>query len=287
MDMAPMTGGCHYAWDCDGYTKDCSNCVAVANFLEGKPLKNHKQKVDFVKKVSLVTLSASDHLTKQLKQSTIFKNSRVVELILGIDFQVFKPIKNLELRKKFGIPLSKRVMFIGATDLDQERKGVQYIVEALNKFKEKWPELTESLFLMVAGKVSMEGILGSLEIDGKHIGFLNGDAKLAEAYQLADFFVSASIKDTGPMMINESIMSGTPVISFKMGVAENLVVSGQTGYLAELKNSGDLATGIYELMRLSDVELDQIKNNCRKLALEKASVEVQIKTFLKEIGCEV
>jgi len=29
MDMAPMTGGCHYSWKCKGYEKHCGNCPAL------------------------------------------------------------------------------------------------------------------------------------------------------------------------------------------------------------------------------------------------------------------
>ncbi len=28
MDMAPMTGGCHYAWDCEKYKMKCGGCPA-------------------------------------------------------------------------------------------------------------------------------------------------------------------------------------------------------------------------------------------------------------------
>jgi glycosyltransferase involved in cell wall biosynthesis len=47
-------------------------------------------------------------------------------------------------------------------------------------------------------------------------------------------------------MINESIMCGTPVVSFRMGVAEDLIINGETGYIVKLKNIRDLANGIDE-----------------------------------------
>lgn len=31
-DMSILTGGCHYSWGCDGYTKDCSFCPALSSF---------------------------------------------------------------------------------------------------------------------------------------------------------------------------------------------------------------------------------------------------------------
>ena len=31
LDMAPLTGGCHYAWDCSGYTRNCGKCPALGS----------------------------------------------------------------------------------------------------------------------------------------------------------------------------------------------------------------------------------------------------------------
>ena len=59
--------------------------------------------------------------------------------------------------------------------------------------------------------------------------------------------VHLSIEDSGPMMINESIMCGTPVVCFDMGVARDLVHTGRTGYRAALRDSSDLAFGIREV----------------------------------------
>ena len=29
MDMATVTGGCHYAWDCKGYLNNCGSCPGI------------------------------------------------------------------------------------------------------------------------------------------------------------------------------------------------------------------------------------------------------------------
>lgn len=284
MDMAPMTGGCHYAWDCKGYTIGCKKCPAVPFYFKNKPSETLIKKTIFVQKTKTVALSGTVHLTNQLKQSSVFKKADVLELMLGIDSELFKPVDNSNLRSSYGIQDNQRVLFIGASNINEERKGFNYILEALKAFKRKWPNHSQNLFLLVAGKSDGFDAIDSIGLAGKYIGFLKGDQKLAEAYQVSDFFVSASIEDSGPMMINESIMAGTPVISFRMGVAEDLVISYKTGYLARLKDVDDLAKGIYELVSMSDFELNEMKARCRQFALEKTSVDVQINSFLNEIG---
>jgi len=40
IDNAPITGGCHYPWECKGYENDCSNCPAI----QSKLIKNWQRK---------------------------------------------------------------------------------------------------------------------------------------------------------------------------------------------------------------------------------------------------
>lgn len=54
-------------------------------------------------------------------------------------------------------------------------------------------------------------------------GFLS-ENELFEVYCAADVFMSTTIADSGPMMVNYSIACGTPVVSFPIGVAQDLVM---------------------------------------------------------------
>jgi glycosyltransferase involved in cell wall biosynthesis len=81
------------------------------------------------------------------------------------------------------------------------------------------------------------------------------------------------------MMINESIMCGTPVVAFEMGVAPDLVHTGQTGYRAKLKDNEDLAKGIAQILGLSKDAYDAMSNNCRELGLRSCHPDVQEKGF--------
>jgi glycosyltransferase involved in cell wall biosynthesis len=116
-----------------------------------------------------------------------------------------------------------------------------------------------------------------------HLGYFPEDKQLALAYQSADIFVCPSVEDAGPMMINESVMCGTPVVSFDMGVALDLVHTGETGYRAKLQDSSDLAQGMYDLLTLDKIEYERISKNCRNLGLLRCHPTAQIKDFEKLI----
>jgi glycosyltransferase involved in cell wall biosynthesis len=98
---------------------------------------------------------------------------------------------------------------------------------------------------------------------------------IASAYKAADVFICPSIEDSGPMMINQSLMCGTPVVSFEMGVAFDLVITGETGYRVKLKDTNDMAKGIMNILALDKISYGKMSDNCRKLALDLCSPEVQ------------
>jgi len=140
------------------------------------------------------------------------------------------------------------------------------------------------LILVSAGEKVNKKFFSKISIHYKHIGHLSGDSELVRAYQMADIFVSPSIEDSGPMMINESIMCGTPVVSFNMGVASDLVITNETGYLAMLRDAHDLANGIRELLTLSDKNYQLMKKNCRQVGMEKTSENSQISKLINIFG---
>ena len=120
----------------------------------------------------------------------------------------------------------------------------------------------------------------------RFLGFLNSEKDLAEAYQASDLFLCPSIEDSGPMMINESIMCGVPVVCFDMGVAADLVINLQTGFVAELGNSRQLAVGIETILRLTAQEKELMDNKCRKLALSKCHPSVSVEWIQQRLGRE-
>ena len=91
---------------------------------------------------------------------------------------------------------------------------------------------------------------------------------LFTAYYASDLFVSSSIDDSGPMMVNYSIACGTPVLSFPIGVSVELVQHMKTGYIADFMSIQSLEDGIDYFYRLTESELDAFRNNCLSLMSE-------------------
>lgn len=86
------------------------------------------------------------------------------------------------------------------------------------------------------------------------------------------------------MMINQAILSGCPVIAFKMGAAIDLILDGETGYIAELKDSNDLAECMYKFLKLSDKEKDYLRKTARDIGLQRTSIKSQMPKLMKIIN---
>ena len=99
------------------------------------------------------------------------------------------------------------------------------------------------------------------------VGYLS-DNQLIEMYQMADVFVCPTLADAGPMMVNQALLCGTPVVAFPVGVSVELVQTGTTGYQAQYGDSKDLAKGIDFILSLPSIEWQNMSANCRKNGVE-------------------
>lgn len=267
MDTAPMTGACHYSWNCKGFIVGCGNCPALFSQKEkDQSSKNLAFKIRYLDQTNLEIVAATEFQYKQAKASYIFKNKPIHKILLSIDPDIFSVASQEQAKTKWEIQADRKVIFCGGTSINDKRKGIKYLIEALEILSVNSEIQDKNVMLLVAG--NSDSLFKSLPYEVRYVGFLSNDEQLASVYQASDIFVCPSIEDAGPMMINQSIMTGTPVVSFEMGVASDLVITGLTGYKAKLKDSVDLANGLKTILNLDKNEYVQMKDNCRKLALE-------------------
>jgi glycosyltransferase involved in cell wall biosynthesis len=236
MDMAPMTGLCHYAWDCLNYQFECGNCPALhSTNADDISSQNFIYKKKYIGLTDLKLVSGCEYLVRQLKKSSLFKHLDVSKIFVP----VMTGNKNNEtpekIKQMFNLPTDKKIIFIGANSVTNKRKGIKYLLDALSSLYRSGNDFVcNQIHIAVAGNSSGD-IISQIDFPCTSIGHLKQD-RLNLLYSGVDLFVSPSIEDSGPMMVNQAIISGTPVVAFAMGVAIDLVISGKTGYLAELKN---------------------------------------------------
>lgn len=282
-DMAPFTGGCHYAWSCTGYQKKCGSCPALYSHDQFDiSYVNLEFKRHFFDKTDIHIVAASEWQYRQVKSSSLFKSHPIHKILTAIDKEIFKPNQRETARKEFKIPSDYKVIFFGASGLSDERKGMKTLMNAFCQLYElisKHKGFNKEIYLLIAG-TRFDNLEDSIPFKYYHCGTLNNTDGIASAYQAADLFVCPSLEDSGPTMINQSLMCGTPVVSFEMGVAVDLVMNGKTGYRVKLNDSEALALAMFEILKLSEPDYSEMKQNCRNLALELYQPEVNYQNWI-------
>lgn len=255
VDEAYLTGGCHYPNECEGYFHGCHKCPAL---LRGKNVasKQMAEKSHYWKDMPKIVYGVKSDC-QMAKCSPLFKDALFIPFV---SVPQVKITERLEARRRWSISNDDFVVLLGANYINEKRKGFIYAIEAINKVV----KTRDKICLLLLGH-NTDIAFNELRIDEKvkviKSGFLSIE-ELFVAYCASDCYVSPSIADSGPMMVNYSIACGTPVISFNIGVARDIVLHKETGYIAKYKDSMDLARGLEWLYGLNIEYRQMIRERC-------------------------
>lgn len=288
VDMNHFTGGCHYAWDCDGYINGCSSkCPAVINnFLRKIPQQNFDLKIKNVNAGKFNILTGSGWTLKQAKDSKIYKNQNIFYNINSlIDVNIFNPLNRDIAKRIFNLSEEKFYILMGCQNSKDRRKGFEYLVESLKILSTK---LNSTQFHKIEVLIVSRGFSKSYDeipFAKRQIDYINDYRLLSLLYQASSVFVNSSIEDSGPLMVSESLACGTPVVGFDMGIVNNLVISNFNGYKAKLKDEVDLSTGIFKIFNLPNSDFKVYSNNAFQTIRNYSSLESAMNIFNQIHGC--
>jgi glycosyltransferase involved in cell wall biosynthesis len=161
-------------------------------------------------------LAASSFTKATLVENGIPAN-RIHVVPYGVNLNQFRPATG---RTPANAPL--RLLFVGRIN---QRKGVKYLLEALQKLPRKHIELT------ICGRV-----LDDLKIFEPFRSQVTirpsvSHAELVAAYQTADIFVFPSVAEGFAHVLLESMACGLPVLSTTATAAPDLVTEGVDGFV--------------------------------------------------------
>ena len=230
VDMAHATGGCHSNLGCQKHQTGCGACPLLSSSdPQDVSSVQAARRARIWKELGAVVLAPSGWSARQAKESFTLGGLELRTFPIPLDLTVLKPAADQSAtRRELGLPTEGRIVLVRALDPGLVYKGFGLFLEALKQLDAQGVDL----------HVAVIGDRGFVPSGLRHITFTEmgpqrGDAALARAYQAADFFVSPSTNETGPMMAGEAMACGRPLIAFPIGIAPDLVEQGRNGTLVE------------------------------------------------------
>ncbi len=276
-DMWPFTGGCHYALDCIGYTRDCGDCPYLKR--PGKGDLSHriwKKKMKLFKDSMVNVIASSGWLRECVEASSLLHHWPVTTIHNPINSQVFKPLDREEACSNLGLDPSKKYILFGAATLKSVLKGFNYFLEASRMISGE-PGVESDVEILLFGK-TRDDVVQSFPLKTRNIAFVQSVGTLVELYSVAHLFVIPSLQDNLPNTIVESMLCGTPVVGFNTGGIPEMIEHKVNGYLAEYKSSSDLAAGMSWV--LSTDSYEKMSDETRNLALKRFSSDRSVELHL-------
>jgi glycosyltransferase involved in cell wall biosynthesis len=223
----------------------------------------------------MTIITPSSWMTKLAKES-LLQRFPIHHISNGIDTEIYQPLDSQMCRSVLGVPSGKKALMFVAASLQERRKGGDLLTQALKSLPES---VKTQIVLLLIGNGG-EALAEAVDIPTLNFGFVTDKRLKTICYSAADLFIFPSREDNLPLVLQESMACGTPMVSFKIGGIPDLVRPGITGYLAEAENVEDFRNGIVQL--LDDDSLRQeMSQQCRAIAEKEYSSELQIQRHIE------
>lgn len=277
-DMWSFTGHCAYSYDCDRWQTGCGRCPYPESYPSiGRDNTRFEWKLKnwTYDRSNLTIVAPSRWLIEQAQKSMLSRFS-IHHIPNGIDTEVYQPLDTQQCRSILGIPNDRKVLMFGADNLGDSRKGINLLIEALQTLPQS---LKQEILLLTFGHGG-ETISETVGISSLNLGYVSNDRLKAIAYSAADLFIFPTRADNLPLVLQESMACGTPMVSFKIGGVSDLVRHDITGYLANPEDIQDFRNGIVQLLENADSR-EKMSQTCRAIALQEYSLQLQTERYIE------
>jgi N-acetyl-alpha-D-glucosaminyl L-malate synthase BshA len=220
-----------------------------------------------VMKFSIEKSDGVTAVSRFLKEKTItnYGINKEIEVIPNfVDTELFKRMADTKLRKTIA-PNGERIL-IHISNF----RLVKRVTDVIRIFNIVLKKIPSKLVLVGDGpdRSSCENLCRELEL-GDSVKFLGKQAELVELLSAADLFLMPSQSESFGLSALEAMACEVPVISSSVGGLPELVVHGETGYIAEI---GDVE-------RMAKYAIELLSNNTRREMFAKAGRKRAVENF--------
>ena len=223
-DQRYFTGGCHYSFECNGYTGACENCPQVRSIFKFVPKMTLKKSIEaFGEMKNLEAIAPSEWIADLASKSRVLGNTKIWTVANPVP-EVFKPLDNKNDESGFF-----KVGFV-SQNLNNPYKGLDVLLQAISKIENK---IQIELRLFGRGIIPIEHLKSRVVF-----AQFEGEEEASKAYNSCDLIIVPSSQDNFPSVVTEALSCGVPVIGSDIGgISEVLNTFGLPTF-----QSGDAAS---------------------------------------------
>lgn len=199
-------------------------------------------------------------LTRNQMVELCVPEEKIVVIPLGVNLQAFcmpSPIERALLHRKLNIPEGK--VIIGSFLKDGNGwgeglepkliKGPDIFCDAVERIAQKF-----DIFVLLTGPARgyVKKRLEKARIPYIH-HFLRHPDDVAEYYKATDLCIVPSRVEGGPKSILESLASGVPIVTTRVGMVPDIICHGENGFIVEVEDTDSIVE--HALWLINDEEL--------------------------------
>jgi glycosyltransferase involved in cell wall biosynthesis len=242
-DMWWITGGCHYAFNCELYKTGCNNCQMHKHFNKIFTNRQLEKKKELYEQYSNIHFIAPSNWMKEcINQSFALGKNRCEVIPNVVPEKDFKYIDKSIARDYFNLPHEKIIISFGTADNKNKVKGIIYLIDALKQIK------NDNLLLCVYGSEYDDYLVRQLSLPIRFLGRISKASEVAMANAASDLFISPTLAESFGLTLLENIKCGTPVVSTNVTAVPEIIHDHINGYLVDPQNSNQIVNAIQDFI---------------------------------------
>lgn len=275
-DMWPCTAICHHARNCDRFQSHCQECPQLL-YPSRRDLSFwvFDRKAAIYPEGDITFVACSEWLAAEARKSRLLAGKEVISIPNTYNHHAFCPGSREEARRRFTLPKNLRLLLFACQKVTNERKGLDYLFEALHsKPIYHWQG---RLGLVVVGEMAEE-VAYSVPFPIYRQDYINDEEDMALLYRAVDLFVTPSLEENLPNTIMEAMACATPCVGFDIGGIPEMIDHEKNGYVARYRDAEDLARGIDFV--LDEQRYDELSANAARKAVEAWNEESVVRKHI-------
>jgi glycosyltransferase involved in cell wall biosynthesis len=204
-------------------------------------------------------IAVSYFLKREIKELYNIDESKIEVAYNGVDTSIFKKVKDLhEFKKKLGLEDKRIILYVGHFGF---RKGILYLVEAMNKILQEEPDTSllcvggtpEWLGTDIYSRVLVKKLKdANIQTHAKLMGQVPHH-QLPLYYSMADVFAFPSLYEAMGKVVVEAMACETPVVASRVGGIREIIEDGVNGLLVQPKDVRGLERSIITVLQDSQL----------------------------------